>query len=168
MKNIVLTGFMGSGKTEVGRELAHLKGLKLIDVDAEIEKSQNMTISEIFKRFGEQKFREIESKMIERVSRKKNVIIATGGGAAISERNMDALKKTGIVICLTATPQTILQRTGITDDRPLLRVEDPLEKINELMLHRKQFYEKADIMIDTENKTPREVAEEILDKIRNE
>jgi shikimate kinase len=167
MRNIILTGFMGTGKTEVGRELAQLKGLKLIDVDAEIEKSEKMTINQFFKRFGEQKFRERETEMIEKISREQNVIISTGGGAVLEQRNIDALKKTGIVICLMATPETILKRTGDSDDRPLLQVENPLEKITELLSRRKPFYEKADIMIDTEDKTPLQIAEEIIEKIRN-
>jgi shikimate kinase len=167
MKNIVLTGFMGTGKTEVGRELAQLKGLKLIDVDNEIEKSEKMTINDIFEEFGEEKFRGIETEMIEKVSREENVIISTGGGAVLKQQNMDALKKTGIVICLMAAPETILERTGNSDERPLLKVEKPLEKINELLQFRRPYYEQADIIINTEEKTPLQIAEEIIDKIRN-
>jgi len=80
---------------------------------------------------------------------------------------MDALKKTGIVICLMATPETILRRTSGTSERPLLQVEKPLEKINELLNFRKPFYEKADMMIDTEDKTPLQIAEEIIEKVRD-
>jgi shikimate kinase len=167
MKNIVLTGFMGTGKTEVGKELAQIRGLKLIDLDTEIEKSEKMTINEIFKQFGEQKFRDIESEMIEKLSRERNVIISTGGGAVLKQQNMDILKKTGIVICFMATPETILQRTGNSDNRPLLMVDNPLEKIRELLEFRRPFYEKADLMIDTEDKTPRQIAEEIIEQIRN-
>jgi shikimate kinase len=167
MKNIVLTGFMGTGKTEVGRELALLKGLKLIDIDTEIVKSEKMTISDIFKQFGEERFREIETDMIEKVAQEKYVIISTGGGAVLRQSNMDALKRTGIVICLMATPETILMRTGASAERPLLQVENPLEKINELLQFRKPFYERADIVIDTEGKTPMQIAEEIIEKIRN-
>ena len=167
MRNIVLTGFMGTGKTEVGRELAKLRGLRLIDLDSEIEQSEKMTISEIFKRFGEQKFRELESEMVEKTSREQNVVISTGGGTVLRQQNMDALKKTGTVVCLTATPETILERTGSSDDRPLLLVDNPLEKIRELLQFRMPFYEKADLMIDTEDKAPRHIAEEIIEKIQN-
>lgn len=164
MKNIVLTGFMGTGKTAVGKELAQLLDLKLIDVDTEIEKSEKMTINDIFKQFGEPRFREIETDMIKKISRKKNVIISTGGGAVLKQENMDALRKTGIIICLMATPETILKRTSINSDRPLLKVENPFEKINELLNFRRPFYEKADIIIDTEHKTPLQIAEEIIEK----
>lgn len=158
---------MGTGKTEVGRELAHLKGLKLIDVDTEIEHSEEMTINDIFKRFGEERFREIETKMIDKLAREENVIISTGGGAVLRQQNLDALKKTGIVICLTASPETILMRTSATDERPLLQVENPLAKINELLQFRKPFYDRADFMINTEGKTPLQIAEEITEKIRH-
>jgi shikimate kinase len=167
MRNIILTGFMGTGKTEVGKELARLLAMKLIDIDTEIEKSQKMTINEIFKRFGEQKFREIETEMIKKVTHKRNVIISTGGGAVLKQENINALKKTGIIICLMATPGTILLRTSGTDERPLLQVEKPLERINELLQFRMPYYEKADITIDTEDKTPLQIAEEIREKIRD-
>lgn len=167
MKNIILTGFMGTGKTEVGRELAQLKGMRLIDVDKEIEKSEKMTINDIFRQFGEQKFRELEAAAIERISRQDNIIIATGGGAVLTQQNIDVMKKTGVIICLLATPETILRRTSNTTERPLLQVENPLEKIKELLNFRKPSYEKADIMIDTEEKTPLQIAEEIIEKIKN-
>ncbi len=166
MKNIVLTGFMGTGKSEVGRELAKLTGLRFIDVDAEIEKSEAMTVNEIFREHGEQSFRDAETEMIEKISQQQDVIIATGGGAVMRERNVGALRKTGIVVCLTATPETILRRTGRTNERPLLQVEDPLERIRDLLVLRTPYYEKADMVIDTEDKTPLQIAEEIADKIR--
>ncbi len=167
MKNIVLTGFMGAGKTAVGRELSRLLNMELIDVDTEIEKSQRMTINEIFKQYGEPKFRKIETEMIRKLSEQKDVIISTGGGAVLKQENMDALRKQGVIIYLMATPETILKRTAHNSKRPLLLVENPFERIRELLHFRKPFYEKADLMIDTETKTPLEIAEEIIEKIRN-
>ncbi len=166
MKNIVLTGFMGTGKTAVGKELTRLLNLKLIDVDTEIEKSEKITINEIFQRFGEPRFREIETEMIKKISQQKNVIISTGGGAVLKQENMDILRENGVIICLMATPETILKRTSNSDERPLLKVENPFEKIKQLLDFRRPYYEKADIMIDTENKTPLQIAEEIIDKIK--
>ena len=166
MKNIVLTGFMGTGKTAVGKELSTLLDLKLVDVDTEIEKSEQITINEIFKRLGEPRFREIETEMIKKIASKQNLIISTGGGAVLKQENMDVLRETGVIVCLMATPETILERTSSSDDRPLLNVENPFAKITELLNFRTPFYEKADIMIDTENKTPLEIAEEIMKKIR--
>jgi shikimate kinase len=166
MKNIVLTGFMGTGKTAVGRELARLLDMKLIDVDTEIEVSREMTVNEIFRKFGEPVFREIETDIIKKVSRNRQVIISTGGGAVLKQENMETLRETGIIVCLMALPETILQRTGSTNDRPLLHVENPLEKIRQLMDFRKPYYEKADIVIATEGKTPLQIAEEIAEKVK--
>ena len=166
MGNIVLTGFMGSGKTVVARQLARILGMKVIDVDTEIEKSTKMTIKDIFKQFGEPRFREIETETIKQVSENNNVIISTGGGAVLKQENMDAMREKGVIVCLTAAPETILERTKRTKDRPLLLVENPLERIKELLEFRKPFYEKADIMIDTESKTPLQIAEEIIERIK--
>ncbi|MDP2277767.1 MAG: shikimate kinase [Nitrospirota bacterium] len=166
MKNIVLTGFMGTGKSEVSKKLSKILGWKVIDIDTEIEKSQNMKITEIFKQFGEPGFRDIETETIKKLSKNKNVIISTGGGAVLRQENIDALRENGVIICLTATPETILKRISNNNDRPLLQVEDPLKKIQELFSFRMPYYAKADIMIDTENKTPLEVVEEIMDKIK--
>ena len=166
MGNIVLTGFMGSGKTVVARQLARLLGMKVIDVDTEIEKSTKMTINKIFEQFGEPRFREIETETIKQVSENNNVIISTGGGAVLKQENMDAMRKKGVIVCLAAAPETILERTKSTRDRPLLLVENPLERIKELLEFRRPFYEKADVMIDTERKTPLQIAEEIIEKIK--
>jgi shikimate kinase len=166
MKNVVLTGFMGTGKTKVGRELARLLDMKLVDVDAEIERSQKMTIKEIFRLFGEPGFREIETEIIKKISENMNIIISTGGGAVLKQENMDIFRKNAIIICFTAAPETILKRTSNNTERPLLQVENPLEKIKELLDFRKPFYEKADVMIDTEGKTPLQIAEEIIEKVK--
>lgn len=167
MKNIVLTGFMGTGKTAVGKEIARLLDMKLIDVDTEIEKSEKMTINEIFKQFGEPRFREIETEMITKLSKDKSSIISTGGGAVLKQENMDILRENGVIICLIATPETILGRTSNSNDRPLLQVENPLERIKGLLNFRRPFYEKADIMIDTEGKPPLRIAEEIIEKVKD-
>ena len=166
MKNIVLTGFIGTGKTAVGRKLSRLLNMELIDVDTEIEKSQKMTINDIFKKFGEPGFRNIETDMIKKLSGKKNIIISTGGGAVLKQENLDILREKGIIVCLLATPETILRRTSHNSNRPLLQVEDPSGKIKELLNFRKPFYDKADIPIDTEAKTPIQIAEEIIEKIK--
>jgi len=158
---------MGTGKTAVGRKLSMFLKMELIDVDTEIEKSQQMTINEIFRQFGEPRFREIETEMIQKLSERKDVIISTGGGAVLKQENMDALRKQGVIICLMASPEIILKRTSHNSNRPLLKVEDPFEKIKELLNFRKPFYEKADILIDTEDKTPLQIAEEIIDKIKD-
>lgn len=164
-RNIVLTGFMGTGKTAVGRELAASLRRELIDIDAEIEKSQGMTISEIFSRFGEPGFRDIEAETIRTIaSTQSSCVISTGGGAVIRQENIDALKQNGVIVCLTAEPETILKRTAGNKDRPLLQVKDPLTRIREMLDFRMKYYEKADIMIDTDDKSPLQIAGEIMKK----
>lgn len=167
MKNVVLTGFMGTGKTEVGKILSQRLGFLFVDVDTEIEKEEGMKITEIFKKYGEPRFREIEADVIKRISDKEGLVISTGGGAVLRKENMDNLRRKGIIVCLTASAETILKRTSNSDDRPLLQVEDPLKRIKELLEFRKPYYEKADIMIDTEGRSPIEVAEEIIQKMKD-
>jgi shikimate kinase len=166
MKNIVLTGFMGTGKTAVGRELSRLLSMQLVDIDAEIEEDQKLSISDIFQKFGEKYFRDVESSVVKKFAAEKNLIISTGGGAVLREENMEALRENGIIFCLDAHPQTILERTNRSQDRPLLRTEDPIAKIKELLNFRRPFYEKAGTLIDTEGKTPLQIAEEIAEAVR--
>lgn len=167
MRNIVLTGFMGTGKTEVGRILAQRLGYTLLDADSIIEQEQKMKITEIFQRFGEPYFRDIEADVIRRLSERDRVVISTGGGVVLRQENMENLRKKGVIVCLTASPETILKRTSNDSSRPLLQVEDPLKRIKEMLEFRRPYYEKSDIMIDTEGKSPVEVAEEIIEKIRD-
>ncbi len=166
MKNIVLTGFMGTGKSAVGQELSRLLGMQLIDIDAGIEEDQKMTINEIFRKFGEKYFRDVETRLIKRFAAGKNLIISTGGGAVLREENMEALRENGIIFCLDACPATILERTQRSQDRPLLKTEDPLARIKELLGFRRPFYEKAGTLIDTEGKTPLQIAKEIAEAVR--
>ncbi len=161
MKNIVLMGFMGSGKTAVGRELSRLLSMQLIDIDHEIEQSEAMSITDIFMKKGESYFREREMEFIRKYAAERKLIIATGGGAVLREENLVALRKHGTIFCLTARPETILARTSRNDSRPLLQGNDRMEKIRSLLSSRGPLYEHAGIIIDTENKTPLQIAEEI-------
>ena len=166
MKNIVLTGFMGTGKTTTGKALAQMLHMKLVDVDEEIESAQGMTINDIFKTCGEQHFRDIETAMIKKLSQEGNLIISTGGGAVLRNENLEALKEKGIIFCLNASADTILERTGRSQNRPLLKVEDPKKKISELLAYRRPFYEKAGVMIETDGKSPLMIAEEIVEILK--
>jgi shikimate kinase len=157
---------VGTGKTEVGKEISRMLDMNLIDVDAEIEAGWKMKITDIFGTFGEQRFREIESEMIRKIGGMENVIISTGGGAVLREGNMAALREKVMIFCLSAGPETILGRTGGSADRPLLNVENPLARIKELLESRRPFYEKAGHVIDTEKKTPIQVAREIVEMFR--
>lgn len=165
LKNIVLTGFMGTGKTEVARELARLRGMRLVDIDQEIEASQRKTISEIFTGCGEDYFRQIETEAILQFSAEQGIIISTGGGAVLREENLNALRAHGLIFCLTASPETIMCRTAGNSDRPLLQSEDRQAKISSLLAERRPFYERAGIMINTEGKTPLAIAYEIIGRL---
>lgn len=166
MKNLVLTGFMGTGKTAVGRELSRMLDMKIANIDTEIELSQKMTINEIFKNYGEEYFRNIETGLIKKFSERENIIISTGGGAVLREENMELLRKNGVIFCLNASPATIFERTGRSGDRPLLNVDDPMAKIKELLDFRRPYYEKAGVTIETDGKTPLQIAEEIRELFR--
>lgn len=166
VKNIVLTGFMGAGKSAVARILSQQLGYVLVDVDCELERERQMTITEMFKQYGEAAFRDMESAMIKKLSEMDRAVIATGGGAVLRQENRDNLRRKGIIVCLTASAETIYRRTGKDSNRPLLQVDDPLGKIREMLASRKPYYEMADIMVDTEGKTPAEVAGEIIKKTR--
>jgi shikimate kinase len=156
---------MGTGKSEVGKELSRICGMRLIDIDQEIEVSQQESISEIFSGHGEDYFRQIETAAILKFSSEQGVIISTGGGAVLREENLRALQACGIVFCLTASPETIMLRTASNNDRPLLQSDDRQMKISKLLAERQSFYEKAGIMINTEGKTPFEIANEIIGNI---
>jgi len=162
MRNIVLTGFMGTGKSAVGKEISRRLSLRFIDIDHEIEKAEAMPIKDIFAKKGETYFREIETEMIRKFSAEKKVIIATGGGAVLREENLAALRENGTIFCLAARPETIHDRTGRNDDRPLLKGDDRMRKIIELLSSRSLLYAQAGIIIDTDDKTPLQVADEII------
>src|SRR5512143_2244304 len=124
-KNIILTGFMGVGKTSVGTRLAKDLGYAFVDIDTLIESDQRMTITAIFAEFGEPYFREVETKIIQAVMQGESQVVSTGGGAVILDVNRAAMKKAGFVVCLTARPETIYDRIKHETHRPLLQTPDP-------------------------------------------
>jgi len=149
MKNIVLVGFMGTGKTVIGKALAEDLKMTYVSTDDLIEEKEGRLISEIFADKGEEYFRKKEKDTIIKVSAKSGQIIDTGGGVVLDPENMDALKKNGVVICLWANPDTILERTKKHKHRPLLEVDDPKQRIQELLENRKPFYDQANFHINT-------------------
>ncbi|MDA8174793.1 MAG: shikimate kinase [Nitrospiraceae bacterium] len=163
--NICLTGFMGTGKTAVASELASITGRRVIDVDLEIVKTAGMSINDIFATMGEPRFREIETQEIRKASSQNRVIISTGGGAVLKGENMELLRARGVVVCLSAGAGVIFERIRHSTERPLLKVDDPLGRIKELLASREPYYKNCDLMINTEQKTPAEVAREILEEI---
>lgn len=165
-KNIILTGFMGTGKTSIGNRLAEITGYRFVDIDGLIEAEQEMSINDIFSQKGEPYFRDCESRIIRRVLEDEGLIVSTGGGAVIREENRAAFKKAGLTICLTARPEVIYERVKHETHRPLLKVPDPMSKIRALLAEREKFYRQADIIIDTSDKSVEEVLNEIKERVR--
>ena len=163
MRNIVLIGFMGTGKTTIATKLSHRLKMRYVSTDDLIDKKEKRTINEIFTRSGEDYFRDVEADVVREASGMENVVIDAGGGAVIREENMANFKSSGIVICLTADPEVIMERTKKYKHRPLLNVEDPKRKITELINKRAPFYAKADHVIDTGKFTVRQVIEKIVE-----
>jgi len=161
--NIVLVGFMGTGKNAVGRLLAEQLKMDFVDTDSVIEQREGRAISEIFEVDGEPHFRKIEKEVCREVSRKDNTVVSAGGGAVLDEENINNFKKGSIVICLQATADAILERTKHHKHRPLLNVPDPKTRIQELLDQRASHYAKADHFIDTGTLVPEEVAAKIID-----
>lgn len=162
MRNIILVGFMGSGKTTIAIELSHRLKMSYVSTDDLIEKKEKATINEIFTKKGEDFFRNVESEVIKQACAMDNVIIDTGGGVVLKEENWANMKEGGIIICLTADEETIMARTKKYKHRPLLNVEDPKQKIRSLMLRRTPFYAKADYCVDTGKMTVNQVVDEIV------
>lgn len=161
MRNIVLTGFMGTGKTEVGRKLATSLGMKMIDTDQLIEKEAKRPIHEIFGEEGEAHFRKLERSMIQKVVKERNAIIAVGGGAISDAENLKALQKNGFIVCLEASPGIIRSRVS-GSKRPMLKGSSLTKRIRKLLDLRKASYRKADVTIDTSTKTFGEISNQIV------
>lgn len=153
---------MGTGKTSTAKALAGILKRRLVDIDALIEKKMRCSIARIFQTKGEAYFRALETAMIRKLCRGKNLVIAAGGGAVLRAENIRNFKKSGLVVALWARPETILKRVGNARSRPLLRSENPKPSIEKLLSERKRYYKKADISVKTDGKTPREVAKMIL------
>ena len=165
--NIAFTGMMGSGKTTVAKELEKvLTDYSLVDIDDEIEKGSGKRISEIFLKFGEQHFRTLETDKIIKFVNGKNQIISLGGGAFENEFNREIILENCFVIYLKASPEEIYKRIKKETHRPLLAKNFSVERIDEILKKREKNYEKADVIIDTNSKTPYDTVVEILGVIK--
>lgn len=167
MKNVVLIGFMGTGKTSTGRLLASRLGRPFVDIDRKFELECNMSVAEYFKLHGEMAFRQKEKAIIAKVARYSYSVIATGGGSVLDPDNFNKLKANGIIVSLTASVDTIVERTGRRKGtRPLLDCENPREIVAVLLEQRVSIYQKADFIIDTSILSPHQVAERIISFLR--
>jgi len=165
--NIVLIGMRGSGKTTVGKRLAERLDRQFIEMDEMIVQKTGLSIPEIVKRYGWEKFREVEKEVAHEVGRLDNVVNATGGGVVTREENIRALKQKGKLVWLKASLDTLLQRIGDDQSRPSLTGKPLREDMETVMAERASIYERvADLIIDTESKTPEEIAESIITLMR--
>lgn len=161
MPNIVLIGFMGTGKTTVGNGVSRILGMEFVDTDQEVEKVTGLTIREIFQKYGETRFRSEETAAAKRLAKLDHVVISTGGGLVLNPENLEALAETGIVIALWADPDTIYNRVSHRNTRPLLLQENPRQVIADLLHQRKHLYRRAQFNIDTSSLT----LEQVIDKV---
>ena len=165
-QNIVLIGFMGTGKTSVGKKLAPKLGYRVIDVDLHIESAEKKIISQIFSESGEAYFRELEKKAIREISRQKRVVITTGGGAVLDEENIKALRENGLIVALLASEETIYERVKKSKHRPLLEKEDVKLEIEKLYRERAPLYQTADLKFETDGQTSAQVADKIFNAFK--
>lgn len=164
-KNIILIGMMGAGKSTAGHLLDEkLHDFQYIDIDREIEKSVQKNITEIFEQHGEAYFRQIEHETVKKYSNYHNQVISTGGGVVENPENLELLRKNGVIFYLNAAPEELYERVKKTNDRPLLKHENPKHRLKELVLKREPFYKLADFEINTEKKDLLQIVEEILAK----
>jgi shikimate kinase len=164
--NLALVGFMGTGKSSVGRLAAKHLGFDFIDTDEWIESQTGKTIAEIFDQNGEAVFRQLEADAARGLESRRNIVISSGGGFIVNPDNLASLKSHALVICLWASPETIWERVRTQTHRPLIQTADPLEKIRQLLAQRSAAYHDADAMIHTGCRPPKEVAQQVLHQFR--
>lgn len=164
--NIVLIGFMGTGKTTVSEYLNQRYDMDVVDMDTEISKREGMGIPEIFEVFGEVYFRDLETALLKELQSRKNTVISCGGGAPMREENVKKMKKNGRVVLLTARPETIYGRVKDNDERPVLKGKKTVAQILELMTERQEKYRKAaDLTVSTDGKSVDEICEDIIARL---
>ncbi|MDP8289437.1 MAG: shikimate kinase [Candidatus Susulua stagnicola] len=162
MKNIYLVGFMGTGKTVVGKVLAKELSKEFIEIDACIEEREGSKIVDIFANKGEAYFRGLEKILLGEISQREDLVISCGGGLICDPDNLNQLKQTGVVFALRASVSTIYQRTKDHLHRPILNVDNPQERIEQLLKQRVVYYTQADHSIDTDNFSPEDIADKII------
>jgi shikimate kinase len=167
IQNIALIGFMGTGKSSVGQLVAAQLHFAYLDTDHVIEARAGKTISELFAQDGEPAFRELERRVVEELSLRRKTVISSGGGLAANEANLASLKSHALVVCLWASPERIWERVRGQTHRPLLNEPDPLARIRSLLAVREPWYRKADILLNTELRSVREVAQQVIHQFQS-
>lgn len=164
--NIFLIGFMGAGKSTIAKALCKELDMQLVEMDARIVEEQKMSVNDIFAQYGEDYFRDVESQLILTLGEEGNTIVSCGGGVVVRPQNTDYMKKSGKVVFLSATPETIYERVKNSTDRPILNGHMNVEYIADLMEKRRALYEAAaDIKIDTDGKNRSAICKEIMERL---
>jgi shikimate kinase len=167
-RSIVMVGMPGCGKSSIGRKLATRLGLPFYDADDEVEASAGMRISQIFERFGEAEFRKGERQVIARLISQPLHVLATGGGAFMDPETRKLIKEKAISVWLRTNLETLLERTGRRNDRPLLRQGPPHEILKKLLEERSPTYAEADIIIDSDNRPADETVNRVIEALRSQ
>jgi shikimate kinase len=166
LHNIALVGFMGTGKTSVSHLLASQLHFRMVDTDEIIESRAGKRITAIFQQEGEARFREYEREVVAELEASRKTIIATGGGLVVNPTNLASLKKHALVVCLWASPEAIWERVHHQSHRPLLSTPDPLARIRQLLAEREPSYRQADVLVNTEGRSLKEVAQQVAHQFR--
>lgn len=167
IRNIALIGFMGTGKTSAGRLVAEQLSFEFVDTDELIEGRAGKTITEIFQQDGEPAFRDMEKQLVAELAARSGMVISCGGGLAANQANLDSLKRHSLVVCLWASPEKIFARVRHQTHRPLLHDADPLAKIKTLFAAREPFYRQADVIVNTELRSVKAVAQQIAHQFQS-
>jgi shikimate kinase len=162
IRNLSLIGFMGTGKSSVGRLAADLLHLTFLDTDDVIQGRVGKSIAEIFEKDGEPVFRDWERRVVQELIARDKTVISTGGGLPANEANLASLKSHSLVVCLWASAEKIYERVRGQSHRPLLKDADPLGKIRHLLQVREPFYRQADVIVSTEFRSVREVTHHVI------
>ncbi len=165
-QNIFLIGFMGAGKSSVGRRLSGSYGLRLIEMDEEIERREGHSVSQIFSLDGEACFRELETRLIRELENAKRTVISCGGGVPMREENLKSMRKSGVIVYLSARPETVYERVKNVHTRPLLEGHMNVDEIADLMAERLPVYQRAaDLTLETDGRSVEELAREIYARV---
>ena len=166
MKSIYLIGFMGTGKSTVAKELAGKLGAKCVEMDEQIERERQMKIAEIFEKYGEEYFRDLETELLRSFAGEEGLVVSCGGGSVLREENAGLMKESGCIVLLTASPETIYERVKNDTSRPVLNGNMNVSYISELMEKRRGRYESvADIRVATDGKSAGELCAEIVGQV---
>jgi shikimate kinase len=165
-RNIILTGFMATGKTAVGMRLAERLGYVFVDLDALIAAEGGMSIPQLVRERGEAAFHELESRLVERVAQQRRCVIATGGGTVASPTNLFALKQSGVVVTLTADLETLLSRLGTGSNLSIFHGAELRARVEQLLAERRDAYAQADVTVDTTARTVDETVDCVLHAVK--